>query len=51
MIKDCSYVLNNLDENNAKALFRRQHSYQTKFRYYEAVQDLEKVMKLDPNNK
>lgn len=51
VIKDCTYVLKHLDENNAKALFRRQHSYQVKDRYFEAVQDLEKLVKIDPNNK
>lgn len=51
VIKDCSYVLKFLDQDNAKSLFRRAHSYKVKGRYYESVQDLEKVMKLDPNNK
>lgn len=51
VLKDTTHVLKFLDENNAKALFRRQHSYQLKGRYFEAVQDLEKLMKLDPNNK
>ena len=51
VIKDCSHVLKFLDENNAKALFRRQHSYQVKGRYFEAVQDLEKLVKIDSNNK
>lgn len=51
VLKDCTHVLKFLDDNNAKALFRRSHSYKAKGRYYEAIQDLEKLMKLDPNNK
>lgn len=51
VLKDCTHVLKFLDDNNAKALFRRAHSYKAKGRYYEAAQDLEKLLKLDPNNK
>jgi len=41
VLKDCSHVLKFLDESNAKALFRRSHSYKVKGRYYEAIKDLE----------
>ena len=30
VIKDCSYVLKELDSKNAKALFRRSHAYKVK---------------------
>lgn len=50
VIKDCTYVLSFLDETNTKSLFRRSHSYKVKERYHEAVQDLVKLLELDPNN-
>lgn len=51
VIKDCSYVLKELDSKNAKALFRRSHAYKVKQRYVEAAQDLEQLVKVDPKNK
>lgn len=37
VIKDCTYVLKELDSKNPKALFRRSHAYRSKERWYEAV--------------
>lgn len=51
VLKDATYVLKFLDSKNAKALFRRAHAYKVKERYYEAAQDLEVLVQLDPNNK
>lgn len=51
VIKDCSFVLKELDNKNAKALFRRAHAYMVKERYFEAAKDLEELVKVEPKNK
>jgi len=51
VIKDCSYVLREIDAKNAKALFRRAHAYAAKERHFEAAQDLELLVKVEPSNK
>merc|ERR1711935_1275576 len=50
VIKDCSYVLKEIDAKNAKALFRRAHAYTAKERHFEAAQDLELLVKVGPSN-
>lgn len=43
-------MLTNLDAKNAKALFRRAHSYKQKHQLALAVQDLELLVSVDPKN-
>lgn len=40
---DATYVLENLDEINLKALMRRAHSLRSRFKFAEACTDLEKL--------
>jgi hypothetical protein len=47
---DSEYVLNNIDQNNTKALYRRSYFYKLKHQYGLAVQDLTLLAKLDPKN-
>ena len=44
MIKDSTFVLEQIDDKNAKALFRRAHSYKTKGQLQNAIKDLEKLV-------
>lgn len=41
VLSDATYVLENLDKLNAKALFRRVHAYKQMEKYAEAVKDYE----------
>jgi len=40
-LSDASFVIDHLDNFNAKALFRRVHAYRQMEKYSEAVRDLE----------
>lgn len=49
-MKDACYVLDNLDYKNTKALFRRSHGYKLNGEIAKAVQDLEKIIQIDPKS-
>ena len=46
VLNDTNYVLNNIDPNNAKALYRRAHSYEKKGEIDLAVKDLKHFIKV-----
>lgn len=47
---DSDYVLQNLDPQNAKALFRRATCYKQRSQTTLAIKDLEVLCKIEPNN-
>lgn len=49
-LKDASYVLENLDGENSKALFRRAMAYKSKGQLAKASIDLEALVKVEPKN-
>ena len=50
-ISDATFVIENLDPLNAKALFRRVHGYKKQERYADAVRDLEVLVEKTPDGK
>ena len=40
VISDATFVIENLDETNKKALYRRAHAYKTQDKYEQAARDL-----------
>ena len=42
---DCTFVLEQLDATNKKALYRRAHAYRTQRKFEEAARDLQAIMK------
>lgn len=50
VVKDATYVLEHIDPKNAKALFRRAHSYKTKSQLAKAAKDLETLVQVEPKN-
>ena len=49
VLNDANYVLQKLDPQNAKALFRRAHSYKTMNRWEDAMKDLQELIKENPS--
>ena len=43
-------MLEQIDSKNAKALFRRAHSYKTKGQIAKAAKDLEMLVQVEPKN-
>lgn len=50
VIDDTTFVLNRIDPQNAKALYRRGVALSNQHDYEKAIVDLEKAIKIDPNN-
>lgn len=48
-IKDCSFVLNK-DKNNVKALYRRAMAHKLKVEYEWFIDDLNRLISIEPNN-
>jgi len=49
-LKDATYVLENIDSENPKALFRRAIAYKTKGQTAKAAKDLETLVRVEPKN-
>jgi tetratricopeptide (TPR) repeat protein len=49
-LNDANYVLQKLDIQNAKALFRRAHCYKTMNKWEEAMADLQVLLKENPSD-
>ena len=45
VITDATFVLEQLDDTNKKALYRRAHAYRTQEKYEQAARDLQNLMK------
>ena len=50
VLKDVAYVLDNIDSENPKALFRRAIAYKTKGQLAKAAKDLETLVRVEPKN-
>ena len=48
--EDANYVLENLDAKNAKALYRRAQGYKHVGNFEKAIEDLETLLEVDPEN-
>lgn len=49
-MQDATYVLENIDSENPKALFRRAIAYKTKGQLNNAAKDLETLVRVEPKN-
>lgn len=49
-LKDATYVIENIDSENPKALFRRAIAYKTKGQTTKAAKDLETLVRVEPKN-
>ena len=50
VLADANYVINKLDSQNAKALFRRAHCYKLLGKWEEAMKDLQELYKENPSD-
>ncbi len=50
VVEDTSYVLEHIDANNTKALFRRGYAYHQQKKLELARADLQKIISIEPNN-